>query len=56
MSLKTPTGEKTIVSFQASRDLADRLAERAHADDRSVSSLVRQAVVAHLARENEKEN
>jgi len=50
------TREKTIVSAQFLRDLADRLTELARERDRSVSSLIRMAVAAHLERETRKEH
>lgn len=42
--------QKTIVSAQFPRDLADRLTEFARRHDRSVSAELRRAAISHLER------
>lgn len=54
MTANTVKRDTTIVSAQMPRDLADRLNDLARERDRSISSLIRMAVAAHLEREQAK--
>jgi hypothetical protein len=51
----TQTDERVIVSAQIPRDVRDDLERRAVAADRTLSAEIRRALVAHVERDDEKE-